>query len=98
MRAAAKSTLGPYASIPAEHLHVARPRRSLRNNRLGDAGWTALFKALCENKGEKIVSWDLSGEGVGPETAKALAEYISISPTLKSVKCARILAQCVSAP
>ena len=83
-------------SAPAEHLHVARPRRSLRNNRLGDAGWTALFKALCENKGDKIESWDLSSEDVGPETAKALAEYISVSPALKSVKCAPLPGQCVS--
>ena len=73
-------------SAPAEHLHVGRFRRSLCGNQLGDAGWTALFKALCENKGDKIESWDLSGQGVGPETAKALAEYISVSPALKSVK------------
>ena len=84
-------------SFPAEHLHAARPRRSLRENRLGDTGWTALFKALCENKGDKIESWDLSGEGVGPETAKALAEYIAVSPALKSVKCARLPAPCVKA-
>ena len=84
--------------MPAEHLHVARFRRSLRDNKLGDAGWTALFKALCENKGDKIESWDLSGEGVRPVTAKALAEYISVSPALKSVKCARHPAQCVSPP
>ena len=84
-------------SSPAEHLHVARPGRSLRGNKLRDVGWTALFKALCENKGDTIESWDLSYEGVGPETAKALAEYISVSPTLKSVKCARRPAQCVRA-
>ena len=78
------------------NIHLARSRRSLRKNKLGDAGWTALFKALCENKGDKIKSWDLSGQGVGPETAKALAEYISVSPTLKSVTCARRPAQCVS--
>ena len=72
-----------------------RFRRSLRRNKLGDAGWTALFKALCENKGDKIESWDLSREGVGPETAKALADYISVSSALKSVKCARLPAQCV---
>ena len=83
-------------SEPAEHSHFVRPRRSLRGNQLGDKGWTALFKALCENKGEKIESWDLSGEGVGPVTAKTLAEYISVSPALKSVKCARHPAQCVS--
>ena len=83
-------------SAPAEHLHVGHFRRSLRGNNLGDAGWTALFKALCENKGDKIESWDLSGQGVGPETAKALAEYISVSPALKSVTCARRPAQSVS--
>ena len=62
---------------------------SLHNNQLGDDGWTALFKSLCENKGDKIESWDLSDEGVGPQTAKALAEYASASPALKSFKCAR---------
>ena len=82
-------------SAPAERLLIASFPRSLRNNKLGDAGWTALFKALCENKGDKIESWDLSGEGVGPETAKALAEYISVSPALKSVKYVRRPAQCV---
>ena len=83
-------------SAPAEHLHVARFRRSLRENKLGVKGWTALFKALCENKGDTIESWDLSDEGVWLETAYALAEYISVSPALKSVKCARLPAQCVS--
>ena len=73
-------------SAPAEHLDVALFRRSLRRNYLGAAGWTALFKVLCENKGDKIESWDLSSESVNPETAKALAEYIAVSPALKSVK------------
>ena len=97
MRCYPKSTLARYSSTPDEHLHVARFRRSLRGNNLGDAGWTALFKALCENKGDKIESWDLSNERVGPETAKALAEYVSVSPALKSVKCARLPAN-MSAP
>ena len=83
-------------SDPAEHSHVAHFRRSLRGNKLGDEGWTAVFQALCENKGDKIESWDLSGERVGPETAKALADYISVSPAPKSVKCARHPDQCVS--
>ena len=60
-------------------------------------GWASFFKALCENKGDKIESWNLVSEGVGPKTAKALAEYISVSPALKSVKCAGLPAQCVSA-
>ena len=84
-------------SALAEDLHVARFRRSLRNNQLRDKGWTALFKALCENKGDTIESWDLSGENVGFETVKALAEYISVSPALKSVEYACLPAQCVSA-
>ena len=45
-----------------EHLHGACSRHSLCGNQLGDKGWTALFKALCENKGDKIESWDLSSE------------------------------------
>ena len=77
-------------------LPILCPRHSLRGNNLGDEGWAALFKALCENKGNKIESWDLSFEAVGPETAKAFAEYVSVSPALKSVKCARLPAQCVS--
>ena len=81
-------------SGPAEHLHAARFRRSLRNNRLGDKGWTALFKYLCENKGDKIESWDLSEEGVG--YMSAFADYMSVSPALKSVKYACLPAQCVS--
>ena len=86
----------PNVSAPDEHSRVASSPRSLRNSNLGDDGWTALFKALCENKGDKIESWDLSRERVGPETAKALAEYISVSPALKSVKYACLPAQCVS--
>ena len=70
-------------------------RRSLRKNALGDEGWTAFFKALYENKGDKIESWDLTSDCVGPETAKALAEYISVSPALKSVKYACLPAQYV---
>ena len=53
---------------------------------LGDNGWSAIFKALAENKGGKIQSWDLSGEGIGPETTKILAEYVSVSSTLKTLK------------
>ena len=85
-----------YASIPL-NMHLACSRRSLRGNNLGGKGWTTFFKALCENKGDKIESWDLSGEGVGPETAEALAEYASVSPALKSVKCARPPCPCANA-
>ena len=88
----------PTCQAPLNTYTLPRPRLSLCDNKLGDEGWTALFKALRENKGDKIESWDLSKEDVGPETAKALAQYISVSPALKSVKCVRLLAQCGSAP
>ena len=88
----------PQKAAAAEHLHLACSRRSLRKNNFFDKGWTALFKALCENKGDKIESWDLSNERVGPETAKALADYITISPALNSVRCDRLPCQCVMAP
>ena len=57
-------------------------------NDLGKDGWSAIFKALSENNGGKIESWDLTNEGIGPETAKVLAEYIQVSSALKTLKCA----------
>ena len=58
----------------------------MRKNKIGEKGWCSVFEALCKNNGAKIESWDLSEEGIGQETAKALAEYISISSTVKSLK------------
>ena len=57
----------------------------MRENELGDHGWSAIFMALAANNGGKIESWDLSHEGIGPETAKSLAEYVSVSSTLKTL-------------
>ena len=68
---------------------LLRLAHSLRKNDFGGDGWSAIFKALTEIKGGKIELWDLSNEDIGPETAKALAEYISVSSTLKMIKCAR---------
>ena len=53
---------------------------------MGDVGWSAIFKTLAEINGGKIESWDLSGEGIGPEITKILAEYVSVSSTLKTLK------------
>ena len=41
---------------------LVHPTRSLRQNALGDIGWSEIFKALAENQGAKIESWDLSDE------------------------------------
>ena len=66
----------------------AVPAHSLRGNKLGTEGWCAIFAALRDNKDNKIESWDLSGQHINPEIAKVLAEYISVSTAVRSLKCA----------
>ena len=60
----------------------------MRGNSLGTEGWCAIFAALRDNKDNKIESWDLTRDDIDVETAKVLAEYVSVSTTLKSLKCA----------
>ena len=62
--------------------------RSLRGNDLRTEGWCAIFRALRDNKDNKIESWDLSGESISPEVVKVLAEYVSASTAVRSLKCA----------
>ena len=62
------------------------PSGSLRDNGLGTEGWCAIFAALCDNKDNKIESWDLSGQFINAEIAKVLAEYLSASTALKALK------------
>ena len=64
------------------------PPGSLRGNSLHTEGWCAIFGALRDNKDNKIESWDLSGQRIDVESAKVLAEYVSASTALKSLKCA----------
>ena len=68
--------------------HCAVPAHSLRDNKLGTEGWCTIFAALRDNKDNKIESWDLSGQSINPEIAKVLAEYISVSTAVRSLKCA----------
>ena len=58
---------------------------NLRGNNLGTEGWCSIFHALRDNKDNKIESWDLSSQGINPEIASALAEYISVSSVLTSL-------------
>ena len=58
----------------------------LRGNELGTEGWCAIFKALRDNKENKIASWGLSGQDINPEIAKVLAEYVSVSMAITSLK------------
>ena len=68
--------------------HCAVPAHSLRDNNLGTEGWCTIFAALRDNKDNKIESWDLSDQDIDAETAKVLAEYISVSTAVRSLKCA----------
>ena len=54
----------------------------LRSNKLGVEGWSAIFNTLRDSPNSKITTWDLSDERLGPEIAKPLAEYISVSASV----------------
>ena len=49
-------------------------------------GWCAIFDALRDNPDNKIQSWDLSGQTINPEIARALAGHVSTSKALVSLK------------
>jgi hypothetical protein len=53
---------------------------------VGVEGWTIVFNALRDSPMSKIITWDLSSEGLGPEIAKPLAECISVTASLTSVR------------
>ena len=55
---------------------------NLRANGLGVEGWTIVFNALRDSPTSKIATWDLSYERLGPEIAKPLAEYISVTASM----------------
>jgi hypothetical protein len=55
---------------------------NLRDNKLGVEGWTIVFNALRDSTTSKIATWNLSSEGLGPEIAKPLAEYISVTASV----------------
>ena len=59
---------------------------SLRDNELDTEGWCAIFAALRDNKDNKIESWDLPYQGINAEIAKVLAEYVSVSTAITSLK------------
>ena len=58
----------------------------LLSNKLGVEGWTIIVNALHDSPTSKITKWDLSNERLGPEIAKPLAEYISVTAPLTSVR------------
>ena len=58
----------------------------LRGNELSVEVWTIIFNTLRDSPTSKIATWDLYGEKLGPEIAKPLAEYISVTTSLTSVR------------
>ena len=83
--------IGPEGAKPlADALRVSPSvtECNLRDNKLGVEGWTIVFNALRDSTTSKIVTWNLSSEGLGPEIAKPLAEYISVTASLTSLNLA----------
>ena len=66
----------------------------MRDNSLGTEGWCAIFGALRDNKDNNFESWNLSVQGINVEIVKVLAEYISASTALKSLKYAARMLPC----
>ena len=58
----------------------------LRNNNLGVEGWAIIFNALRDSPNSKMTTWDLSFQRLGPEIAKPLAEYISVTGGLTKIE------------
>ena len=54
-------------------------------NSLGTEGWCTIFNALRVNKENQIEEWDLEGEGINPEIAQSLAEYMKVSSALTNL-------------
>ena len=55
---------------------------------MGTEGWCTVFAALRDNKDNKIESWDLSRQKINVDIVKVLAEYVSVSTAITSLKCA----------
>ena len=58
----------------------------LRSNKLGVEGWTSIFNALRDSPSSKITEWNLLYAKLGPNIAKPLAEYISITGQLTKIR------------
>ena len=61
--------------------HIGEGGLDLRNNKLGDEGWGAIFAGVCSSKVSKIASIDASSKGISPKGAKLIAEALRTSVT-----------------
>lgn len=55
---------------------------NLKDNKLGEEGWCAIFDALRDNSHMKINTWDLSRQGINLTIAKSLAAYVAVTASL----------------
>ena len=88
VRRLAWNNLGPEgakALAPGLAANASLTECKLCSNNLRVEGWTIIFNALRDSPSSKITTWDLYNEGLGPEIAKALAEYISVSASLTKI-------------
>ena len=64
---------------------MCRVQVNLRDNKLGDEGWCAIFDALRDSPKNKIAKWDLSRQGINPTIATSLAAYAAVSTSLTAI-------------
>ena len=58
---------------------------NLKDNKLGEEGWCAVFDALRDNPQNKIAQWDLFNQSINPTIAKSLAAYMTVAASLTEV-------------
>ena len=58
---------------------------NLRDNKLTEEGWCAIFDALRDNPQNKMAKWELRGQRINPTIVKSLAAYVAGSASLTSV-------------
>ena len=59
--------------------HIGKGGLDLKENKLGDEGWGAIFAGVCSNEASKVASIDASGNDIGPKGAKLIAEALRTS-------------------
>ena len=74
--------------VTASITSVGTDGLNLKDNRLGNEGWGAIFAAVCGSRISKITSIDASGERIGPEGAKLIGQALrnSVNASLTSVR------------
>jgi Ran GTPase-activating protein (RanGAP) involved in mRNA processing and transport len=55
---------------------VGKDGLNLKDNRLGDEGWGAIFAAVCSSKASKVTSIDASSEAIGIKGAKLIGQAL----------------------